>query len=384
MDQFGRKTIIILNAFIFLIGALVLAFANSFPIFIVGRFILGFAVALSAVSDCVYISEIAPPQRRGLLVSLNELGITLGLLLAYLVNYVLIDVDNGWRYMFGISAIPAFGQAIGMFFLPYSPRWLLSKGFEEQSERIAGTLWPNLNPKLEIARLKTSLSREQNYRFLDLFSSKDNMRMRMFIGCGVILFQQLTGQPTVLYYAPVLFKRLGFNANTSATLATIGLGAVKVVFTLGTLLSVDRLGRRTFLLLGAVTMTLSLIILSAVTEPLHNSTSRPACHEYVGTRKVHSHLLPSEQFLHNCTQPFNTSISSHNRTTSDNLTHIRNRTNKKSIREKSKPCRNVSLVDENNSNDFIMNSAPIPKYVKYTCLTALMLFVIGYAIGYGP
>eukprot|EP00111_Clytia_hemisphaerica_P007116 TCONS_00020680-protein len=386
LDQFGRKTTIILNAFLFLIGALVLSFANGFGIFIIGRLILGFAVALSAVGDCVYISEIAPPKKRGLLVSLNELGITLGLLLAYFVNYILIDSKNGWRYMFGISAIPALGQAIGMAFLPKSPRWLLLKGQEEKAMQIAATLWPNLNVRLEIDRMKTSLSREQSYSFLDLFSSKDNMRMRMMIGCSVILFQQLTGQPTVLYYAPVLFKRLGFNMNTSATLATIGLGIVKVVFTMGTLLSVDKLGRRKFLLVGATIMTISLITLSAVTEPFQNGNEQPACHDYIGTQKVHSHLLNVDNNNNrNCTiEHFNNTI----------IDGIKNKTlthkklgNSSSIIKKTL-CRNSTKnktnlrTDHDNDDNDAMGS--IPGSVKYTCLFALMLFVIGYAVGYGP
>ncbi|XP_020623523.1 solute carrier family 2, facilitated glucose transporter member 12-like [Orbicella faveolata] len=102
VDFIGRRLAIVINSVVFLVGAIMLALAPSFAVLIVGRFIVGFGVSLSAIAECIYISEIAPAKRRGLLVSLNEVGICVGLLLAYSVNVLFIDLSNGWRYMFGL------------------------------------------------------------------------------------------------------------------------------------------------------------------------------------------------------------------------------------------------------------------------------------------
>jgi len=342
LDRYGRKMTIIMNAFIFLAGAAILTLAPSYYYFVIGRFIVGFAVSLSAVGDCVYISEIAPPHKRGFLVSLNELGITFGILLAYLVNYLFINVPNGWRIMFGISGIPALIQAVSMIFLPASPRWLITKGREAKAEELIQVLWPYLDTKKQLSLLKQSLSTEKNYRFFDLFTNRENLRLRMFIGCGIILFQQLTGQPTVIYYAPTLFQTLGFNGKTSSILATVGLGIVKFIFTFITLSLVDRLGRRTFLLLGALIITVSLITLTAVTQPIaemHRQTTS----------------MQEKKFCAETTPPFYNK-SSH-------------------------------MLDSGVFNSTIheeTNNEMIPDSIKYTSLVALMMFVIGYAIGYGP
>lgn len=367
LDRYGRKITIIINAGLFFAGALVLTFSKSFPVFIIGRVVVGFAVSLSAIGDCVYISEIAPANKRGLLVSLNELGITIGLLFAYLVNFLLINVSQGWKYMFGISAIPAVLQALGMLFLPASPRWLITMGKEARAKTLIASLWPEKDSNKEMSRLKATLSSEKSYSFTDLFRKKENLRMRMFVGCGIVLFQQLTGQPTVLYYAPVLFKTLGFNKNASATLATVGLGVVKVVFTFLTLCTVDKLGRRTFLLLGAIIMTISVVILAAVTEPLNKIEKGPQCGDMAGTQKLHFHLLHPKV----CT----------------NTTQINSTSNLNiDIKNKNIFSTSVAMKNENCSateNDETIKTQ-VPGAVKYTCFIALMLFVIGYAVGYGP
>ena len=240
LDQYGRKPTIIFNAFMFIAGAVVLTAAQSFSVFIIGRFIVGFSVSLSAVSDCIYISEIASSSRRGMLVSMNEMGITLGILLAYLTNYLLVGTPHGWRYMFAISGFPALLQVVGMIFLPESPRWLVSKSREMRAMDVVNAIWPQCDAVQEVEHLKNSVSLESSYRVRDLFGKKENLRVRMLIGCGLVFFLQMSGQPTVLYYAPVLLKNLGYNSDDSATLATVGLGVVKVVFTFISLCSVDR------------------------------------------------------------------------------------------------------------------------------------------------
>ena len=112
MDTVGRKYTIIINAILFTLGAVIISFTSSFFLLLLGRFILGFAVSLSAIAECIYISEIASPEKRGMLVSLNELGITVGILISFLVNYIFADTENGWRYMFGLSSVVAIAQGM--------------------------------------------------------------------------------------------------------------------------------------------------------------------------------------------------------------------------------------------------------------------------------
>ncbi|XP_072046507.1 solute carrier family 2, facilitated glucose transporter member 10-like [Amphiura filiformis] len=275
VDWIGRRITIICNAFIFVIGAIILATAHSYAVLVFGRLVVGFAVSLSAIGECIYISEISPVKRRGQLVSLNEFGITLGLLMAYLVNYIFISTPHGWRYMFGLAAIPAGIQGIGMIFLPPSPRFLVQKGRDNQAHAVLQRLRGTSNVEGELNNIRSSLMSEQVYSVFDLLRSADNMRGRMMIGVGLVFFQQFTGQVSVLYYAPSVFQALGFESNTSATLATVGLGIVKVLATIGSLLCVDRVGRRSLLLLGATCMMLVTFALGMVTLMIHPVTTDP-------------------------------------------------------------------------------------------------------------
>jgi MFS family permease len=134
IDYFGRRRAIIGNAGLFVMGAVGLCAAPDLTTLLIARVVVGFAVALSAIAECVYISEIAPAAHRGALVSLNELGITVGIFLSYMINYALITTPHGWRWMFGLSMIPAVLQGIGMVFMPASPRWLLLRGYVAEAE----------------------------------------------------------------------------------------------------------------------------------------------------------------------------------------------------------------------------------------------------------
>ncbi|XP_074642959.1 solute carrier family 2, facilitated glucose transporter member 10-like isoform X2 [Tubulanus polymorphus] len=268
IDYWGRRRTIILNSIVFIIGAIILVISPSFLSLVVGRFILGLAVSLSAIGECIYISEIAPANKRGLLVTFNELGITVGLLLAYVVNYGFINKTDGWKYMFGLSMIPAVVQGIGMFFLPSSPRFLLLQKKDQEAEVVLQKLRGESDVSAELKTMKLGITIEQNHGVCDLFSSTDNMRGRMFIGAGLVFLAQFSGQPNVLYYAPTIYQSLGFESNLAATLATVGLGIVKFIATVVSLSLFDKAGRRKFLLSGSTLMALSIFILGIVTFTL--------------------------------------------------------------------------------------------------------------------
>ena len=161
VDKYGRRLTIVVNAFLFTGGALVLATSTTFGFLLAGRFVLGFAVALSAIAECIYISEIAPPEKRGMLVSLNELGITVGILLAYLVNYTFAAVDGGWRIMFGLSSVIAVVQGGVMSLMPRTPRFLMIKKKEEKAEKTLRDLRLTTNVRQTMTNIRLGLADEQ-------------------------------------------------------------------------------------------------------------------------------------------------------------------------------------------------------------------------------
>lgn len=350
VDFIGRRLAIVINSVVFLVGAIMLALAPSFAVLIVGRFILGFGVSLSAIAECIYISEIAPPKRRGLLVSLNEVGICFGLLLAYSVNVLFIGLSNGWRYMFGLSAIPAFIQGFGMFFLPQSPRWLIVNGQDDKACRMIKKLQWSGDPYEELTRIKSGLNVEYRYKFTDLLSSIDNMRGRMFVGGGVVFFQQFSGQPTVVYYASTIFQALGFQSGINATLASLGIGIAKLVATVISLSFVDKAGRRRFLLIGVSVMAVSILTLGTIAHYVSLGHPTRECHFNMTTPLRSSNPAPMRSIM--------------------NSTYI----------SQTLP----TLISTISLNQTESTAITADKGLRYFTLGALVLFVGAYSFSFGP
>eukprot|EP00038_Savillea_parva_P012294 m.203636 g.203636 ORF g.203636 m.203636 type:complete len:653 (+) comp22186_c0_seq1:338-2296(+) len=314
-DWVGRRNAIILNAGLFIVSAVWLAASSSVTTLILARILVGYAVSLSAIAECVYLSEIAPPSRRGQLVSLNELGITMGIMSAYAVNFALIDTRGGWRLMFAAAVIPASVQAVGMTQLPKSPRWLLMRGRPAEALaaleqfRMADTILHEplmVNPddvvtthtadndemrsvstspttssrtKGELAAMTSAIAMQGESSLFDLVRVPV-LRKALWIGCSLVLLQQLTGQPSLLYYGTVLFRQAGFQTRRQASLANLVLGAMKALSTIAAMATVDRLGRRILLLAGTAVMVVSLLVLAGVltayapsASALHNSST---------------------------------------------------------------------------------------------------------------
>uniref|UniRef100_A0A8D0D8P4 Solute carrier family 2, facilitated glucose transporter member 10 n=1 Tax=Sander lucioperca TaxID=283035 RepID=A0A8D0D8P4_SANLU len=236
IDHRGRRNSILLSNVLILIGSLVLLI-NSFSALVVGRMTLGFAMCISSMSCCIFVSEMVTPDRRGFLVTLYEAGITVGILAAYAMNYILADSKRGWKWMFGLAIVPTVIQLVSIWFLPSSSKESLSQKYFSSSME----------------------SRKVQFNSIYLIQRKDNMRTRTVIGLGLVLFQQFTGQPNVLLYASTIFHSVGFQSNASAVLASVGLGLVKVIATLTSMVFSDRVGRRPLLINGCSVMALCLI-----------------------------------------------------------------------------------------------------------------------------
>ncbi|XP_062060278.1 solute carrier family 2, facilitated glucose transporter member 10 isoform X2 [Lepus europaeus] len=243
IDRHGRKQAILGANLVLLVGSLSLGLASSLACLVLGRLAVGFAISLSSMACCIYVSELVGPRQRGVLVSLYEAGITTGILLSYALSYALAGAPWGWRRMFGWAVAPAVLQSCSLLFLP-------AAATDETTAHRA------LIPLQGSEATKPSLGKPR-YSFLDLFRARDNMRGRTIVGLGLVLLQQLTGQPNVLYYASTIFHSVGFRAGSSAMLASMGLGVVKVAATLAAMALVDRVGRRTLLLAGCALMALS-------------------------------------------------------------------------------------------------------------------------------
>lgn len=257
-DRVGRRRAIMVAAAIFIVGSLASAAATGVVFLAVARFVLGLAVGGAGMVVPVYIAEASPSDVRGSLVSLQQFLITVGILLSYLINYLLSDA-GAWRWMLGLGTVPAAVLLVGMFFLPESPRWLMSMG---QSDEARTVLRRSRNSDEEVDEeinaITSQETAEERTRYRDLF--KRRYRPAATVGIGVAFINQMVGVNAVIYYAPTILNDAGFGSS-GAILATTGIGFVNCLVTGAALLSIDRVGRRPLLLAGTSGVTLSLILL---------------------------------------------------------------------------------------------------------------------------
>ena len=260
-DAISRKWTKVLSGCVYVVGALGCAFALNLPMLIGFRFVLGISVGTASFVAPLYISEVAPPRVRGGLVSFNQLAITSGILLSYLVNFAFKGVENNWRWMLGIAVIPGAALAIGMLTVPHTPRWLMEHDREDEARQVLQRLRagsPDADVDGEIEDIKEAARSESGSRIRDL--TKSRLRPLLWVGLGLALFQQFVGINTVIYYAPTILSDTGLTKSASIT-QTVFVGVTNVVFTAIAVLLLDRVGRRKLLLIGTVGLTTSLLVL---------------------------------------------------------------------------------------------------------------------------
>ncbi len=255
-DKIGRRPTVLATAAIFVVGVLLAAFSPSYPVLLVARVVIGLAVGSSSMVVPLYIGESAPPRIRGALVSFNQLALTSGILISYLVDYGLASSQN-WRLMFGLAAIPAVLMFVGMLFQHESPHWLIAQGREDEARAVLSRVRDDSDIDAEIAEVRELSGRTSSVR--DLLNPK--VRHALTIGIALAVFQQITGINTIIYYAPTLLSNAGFG-HSAALLANVVNGGVNVAMTIVAIRLLDRVGRRPLLLTGTSGMAVGMAMLA--------------------------------------------------------------------------------------------------------------------------
>ena len=261
-DRFGRKKVLLVTGILFTLSAIGSAIPENLTQFIGARFIGGLGVGAASMLSPLYIAEVAPARNRGTLVSLYQLAIVLGINLVYYINYRIStsgdeawNTEFGWRYMLGSEVIPAGLFFLLLLFVPESPRWMVKNGKAGKALDTLIKINGVVKAKEILNEIKEVLSHESG-KIGELF--QPGLRKALIVGVVLALFSQITGINAIIYYAPEIFKSVGF-ATGSAFLQTVIIGVVNTLFTFVALWLIDQTGRKVLLLWGVGGMILCLL-----------------------------------------------------------------------------------------------------------------------------
>jgi SP family arabinose:H+ symporter-like MFS transporter len=278
-DRFGRKPNLILAAILFFISALFSAVPPTFSALVVARMIGGIGVGMASVLGPMYISELSPPKWRGRLVAFYQLSIVLGILLAYVSNWLILQSANAhpgasgdgglwhrlfvaelWRAMFGAEMLPAGLFMVLLFFVPESPRWLIKAGRQEAGLRLLARINGAQVAEVELKDIQQAMSHEEG-SIRELF--RPGLRIALLVGVMLSVFGQLSGVNIVVYYGPKILAAAGFE-EVATLLGQVGFGLINLIFTIAALLLIDHLGRRPLLIGGMAVVTVALAIIGGL------------------------------------------------------------------------------------------------------------------------
>lgn len=246
-DRLGRKSVLFSGAIAIVVGSWFAVSAPTINHVLIGRFIAGIGIGIFSVVTPMFLGEISPKAHRGTIISLYQLAITLGILAAYGVNLWLAK-DANWRAMLAWGIVPAILQLLCFPFLSESPHWLMGRGNSQKARRLC----EKLGQRLEAA----PVSRNEQKGWKALFAP--GLRLALFVGLALSCFQQITGINAIIYYAPQIFEMVGLNSANVALFATFGMGILNVLTTLVAVWLLDRLGRKSLLLIGMFGMAAAL------------------------------------------------------------------------------------------------------------------------------
>lgn len=258
-DRIGRRTTLLWGGAIFLAGSLLAPASPNVSTLIVARALLGVAVGFTSVTAPVYVSELAPPQSRGMLIGLYQFALTVGIVLADLAGYWLAG-QHAWRLMFGLGAIPAALFVLLLLILPESPRWLYAHDRIAEAQSVLSNFTDEAGARLLIDDICSALQIKVEKRWSALWSPA--VRYSLLIAVGFTVLQQITGINTIIYYGPRIFSLAGITSNKNAIFATLLIAVTNMLATIIALVLVDRAGRKPLLYVGISGMTASLFLLA--------------------------------------------------------------------------------------------------------------------------
>ena len=265
---FGRKSLLAFSALIFVIGSLGSAFANSYEALVYIRIFLGLALGIATFTAPLYLSEIAPKEVRGMMVSTYQLMITIGIVVAYISDLYFIHLNNiniisnaaTWRWMLGVVAIPSIFMLFIVLYIPRSPRWVAIKGNYAGALKILQKLYLTDAANKEMKTIKETIN--SSGKISSLLKNKKFLGV-LVLGIGLQLIQQFSGMNAILYYAPTMFTSAGFN-HTGAMQITILIGTVNVLSTLIAVRFIDIIGRKKLLQIGSCILIISTMLLAVL------------------------------------------------------------------------------------------------------------------------
>ncbi|XP_035383669.1 proton myo-inositol cotransporter isoform X2 [Electrophorus electricus] len=265
---FGRRVCVLLASFVFFVGGIVLSSAPNKEALLIGRILIGLGLGIGSMTVPVYIAESSPPHLRGQLVTINALFVTAGQFVASLIDGAFSYVRHGgWRYMLGLSALPALVQFLGFLFLPESPRWLIQKGLTQKARRVLSQIRGSQNIDEEYDSIKSSIEEEEKdcgggRPVLWSMLSHPPARRALIVGCGLQMFQQLSGINTVMYYSATILQMSGVQDDKLAIWLASVTTFTNFAFTLLGVWLVERVGRRRLTLGSIIGTCVSLCLLA--------------------------------------------------------------------------------------------------------------------------
>lgn len=261
-DRFGRRRILIVSALLFALSALGAALPRNLAEFAAARFAGGLAIGMASLLAPLYIAEVSPARIRGRLVSLNQMAIVSGILLAYLVNWLLsYGGPESWRWMFASAAIPSLAFFVALFFVPESPRWLTEAGREQEALAVLERVNGSARARVELEEIRAAIAEESGSLWELL---QPGFRRALAIAVALAVLQQITGINTVLFYGSVIFReQVGGQSQTAAIGANVVIGLINFAATIVALGLIDRSGRRRLLMFSSGAMALCQFALGA-------------------------------------------------------------------------------------------------------------------------
>ena len=275
-DRFGRKRLLIVSALLFAVSSIGTGSANAFSTFVAWRITGGVAIGLASALSPLYIAEVAPAELRGRLVSINQLTIVIGILLAQIVNWLIAQPvppeatsaeilqswngQVGWRWMFGVTAIPASLFFVGMLLVPESPRWLAKRGAHEKARRILDRVGGSAFAAQALQEIEATLVSEHKAGLKELFAA--GIAKPLLLGVGLAVFQQWCGINVIFNYAEEVFSAAGFKIS-DMLFNIVVTGTVNLLFTFVAMATVDRIGRRVLMLAGSAGLAIIYVLLGA-------------------------------------------------------------------------------------------------------------------------